>query len=581
MSTRNRRQQKPAVIPWRFYTVVGSVMLLFVALLARTAYIQLIEPDRLKREGDNRSLRTKTADVQRGTITDRNGEELAVSVPVKAVWVDPKVIHDRGGIQDRRRWQALAEVLNVKGDQLISKIEAAPKRRFMYIKRQVTPAISDYIKKLKLPGVFLKNESRRFYPTGEVSAHIVGVTNIDDKGINGIESTFDDWLTGAPEKRKIRKDRAGNTVEELGVIEARQEPGDVTLAIDQRIQALAYRELKTATEYHGATSGSVVVIDIETGEVLALANTPSFNPNNRSERKPHRMRNRAIADTFEPGSTVKPMVVLGALSHEVVAADAVINTAPGWMRIGGRAVRDSRNYGEMTVGQILQKSSNIGVTKLALATQPDALIETFFQLGFGASTETLLPGESSGYLSIRRKWSDFELATLSFGYGMTITPMQLARAYAVLGAGGIKYPLSVLKRDALPEGERVLDSRIAGQVIHMLESVTEEGGTGTKARVPGYRVAGKTGTARKAIAGGYGEDYVADFAGIAPVSQPRLAIAVVINEPAGDQYYGGDVAAPVFSKVMAGALHYLNVTPDAETSDYAQVQREPLTGGLQ
>ena len=566
-----KRNQQPAVIPWRFYTVITSVMMLFALLLGRTAYIQLIEPDKLKHEGDMRSLRTKTAEVQRGMILDRNGEELAVSVPVKAVWVDPKVIHDRGGVQDKRRWQALAEVLHLKGDPLIAKIEAAPKRRFMYIKRQVTPAVSDYVKKLKLPGVFLKSESRRFYPTAEVSAHLVGVTDIDDRGIEGIESSFNDWLSGSPEKRKIRKDRTGRTIEELGVIEARQEPGNISLAIDQRIQALAYQELKIATEYHGATSGSVVVIDIDSGEVLALANTPSFNPNNRQDRKPHRMRNRAIADTFELGSTIKPMVVLGALSNEIVEADAVVDTSPGWMRIGGRAVRDSRNHGEMTIGQILQKSSNVGVTKLALATQPDALIETFYQLGFGSTTETLLPGEASGFLPLRRKWSDFELATLSFGYGLTITPIQLARAYAVLGAGGMKYPLAILKQDELPQGERVIEGRYAAQVLKMLESITEEGGTGIKARVPGYRVAGKTGTARKAIAGGYGEDYVADFAGVAPVSEPRLAIAVVINEPAGDQYYGGDVAAPVFAKVMAGALHYLNVTPDADTSDYAVV----------
>ncbi|MCM2678773.1 penicillin-binding transpeptidase domain-containing protein [Echinimonas agarilytica] len=566
-----KRKHKPTVIQWRFYTVVGAVCLLFVTLLSRAAYIQVVEPDRLKREGDMRSLRTKTSELQRGTILDRNGEELAVSVPVKAIWVDPKVIADRGGLSDKRRWEALADVLHIDGDTLIKRIESSPTKRFMYIKRQVTPGISEYVQKLKLPGVFQKSESRRFYPSGEVSAHIIGVTNIDAQGIEGIESSFNDWLNGSPEKRKIRKDRTGRTIEELGIIEAREEPGDITLSIDQRIQALAYKELKIATEYHGATSGSVVVIDVETGEILALANTPSFNPNNRADRKPHRMRNRAITDTFEPGSSVKPMVVLGALANDVVTATDTVNTSPGWMRIGGRAVRDSKNYGEMTVRQILQKSSNIGVTKLALATEPNDLIDTFYKLGFGSSTETLLPGESNGFLSIRRKWSDFELATLSFGYGMTITPIQLARAYAVLGSGGIKYPLSLIKRDSVPEGERVIDGRYVEQVVHMLESVTEKGGTGLKARVPGYRVAGKTGTARKAIAGGYGEDYVADFAGIAPISQPRLAIAVVINEPGGDQYYGGDVAAPVFSAVMAGALHYLNVPPDADTSEYAGV----------
>ncbi len=567
----NRRHQKPAVIPWRFYTVTFAVTVLLAGLLARTAYIQLIEPDRLKHEGDLRSLRTKTAEVQRGTIVDRNGEELAVSVPVKAIWVDPKVIHDRGGIHDRQRWQALADVLQLNSDTLISKIEAAPNRRFMYIQRQVTPAVSEYVRKLKLPGVFLKSESRRFYPTGEVSAHIVGVTDIDGKGREGVESSFNSWLVGSPEKRQIRKDRSGRVVEELGIIEDRQEPGNITLSIDQRIQALAYQELKIATEYHQASSGSVIVIDIETGEILALVNTPSYNPNNGADRKPHKMRNRAIADTFELGSTVKPMVVLGALANHSVDVDTVVDTSPGRIYIGGSLVSDGHNYGKMSIGEILKKSSNVGVTKLALATEPDALIDTFFQLGFGAETDTLLPGEAAGYLPVRHRWSDFELAALSFGYGLTITPIQLARAYAVIGAGGMKYPLSILKRDGVPEGERVFDGRYAAQVLQMLESVTEEGGTGTKARVPGYRVAGKTGTARKAVAGGYGEDYMADFAGVAPVSAPKLAIAVVINEPAGDQYYGGDVAAPVFAKVMAGALHYLNVPPDAESSDYAGV----------
>ncbi|MBW8189529.1 peptidoglycan glycosyltransferase FtsI [Neiella marina] len=566
-----KRKLKPTMIPWRFYAVIVTVCLMFAMLLARAAYIQIVEPDRLKREGDMRSLRTKTGDVQRGIITDRHGEELAVSVPVKAVWVDPKVIADMGGIQKRQRWSALADALSLDADKLISKIESAPNRRFMYIKRQVTPGLTDYVKKLKLPGVFLKNESRRFYPAGEVSAHIVGVTNIDADGIEGIEATYNDWLNGSPEKRRIRKDRTGRTVEELGVIEAREQPGDIELAIDQRIQALAYRELKIATEYHGATSGSVVVIDVESGEILALVNTPSFNPNNRRDRDPFRMRNRAVTDAFEPGSTVKPMVVLGALANGVVEQDSVIATSPGWMRIGGREVRDSKNYGDMTVRAVLQKSSNIGVTKMALQTSPDELIETFFQLGFGSLSDALLPGESSGHLSIRRKWSDFELATLSFGYGMTITPIQLARAYAVIGAGGIKYPLSILKLNEPPTGERVIEKHHVAAVLEMLESVTEEGGTGTKARVPGYRVAGKTGTARKAIAGGYGEEYVADFAGVAPLSQPKLAIAVVINEPAGDKYYGGDVAAPVFSAVMAGALHYLNIPPDAETSDYAGI----------
>lgn len=565
-----RPQYTPAVIGWRVYFVCGIMLLLFTSLIARAAYIQVIEPEQLEKQSDLRSLRTKTTQVHRGMITDRNGIELAVSVPVKAVWADPKVIHQHHALAKTRRWQALADVLEVDVADLKKQV-ANPKRRFVYLKRQVTPAVSDYIHKLKLDGVYLKNESRRYYPTGEVSAHLVGVTNIDAQGIEGIEATFNDWLSGTPGKRQIRKDRSGRTIEELGVLEVAQQPGNISLSIDQRIQALAYQELKKATEYLQATSGSVVVIDIDSGEILAMVNTPSFNPNNRSDRKPHRMRNRAITDTFEPGSTVKPMVVAGALSSGKISADMIIDTSPGWMMLGGSRVSDHRNYGKMTLGEILKKSSNMGVSKLALDVGVDVLLENFSALGLGSSSGSLMAGESSGYLPSRRRWSQFELATLSFGYGLTVTPLQIARVYAILGAGGVRYPLSIIKRDEPVAGEPVIASRVTQQMITMLEGVTHDGGTGTQARVKGYRVAGKTGTANKAIAGGYGSNYVATFAGFAPASEPKLAIAVVINEPTGDTYHGGEAAAPVFSKVMGGALHYLNIRPDGQQARIAGV----------
>lgn len=569
---RKRQPYIPSVIGWRVYFVSGIMLLLFVSLVARATYIQVLEPGKLERQSDMRSLRTKTTQVQRGMISDRNGVELAVSVPVQTVWADPKVIAEHNTLANKpRRWQALADILELDVAEL-QRAVANPKRRFVYLKRQVSsPAVADYISKLKLDGVYLKNESRRYYPTGEVSAHLVGVTNIDDRGIEGIEAAFNDWLTGTPGKRQIRKDRSGRTVEQLQVIEEAQQPGDIRLSIDQRIQALAYQELKKATEYLQATSGSVVVLDIDSGEILAMVNTPSFNPNNRHELKPHRMRNRAITDTFEPGSTVKPMVVAGALASGKVKPDKVIDTSPGWMMLGGSRVKDSRNHGEMALGEILQKSSNVGISKLALEVGADDLLENFYALGLGSSSGSMLTGESSGYLTNRRRWSDFELATLSFGYGLTVTPLQLARVYAILGAAGTRYPLSIMKRDAKPVGEAVIAPRVARQMISMLEAVTQEGGTGIKARVKGYRVAGKTGTARKAVAGGYGDNYVATFAGLAPASDPKLAIAVVINEPSGDKYYGGDTAAPVFSKVMGGALHYLNIRPDAQRATIAGV----------
>jgi len=567
---RKRKPNTPSVIGWRVYFVSGIMLLLLFSLVARAAYIQVLEPDQLEHQSDMRSLRTKTTRVHRGIITDRHGVELAVSVPVQAVWADPKIIAEKGSQQKARRWQALAEVLDLEIDELRSKVTNS-EQRFVYLKRQVPPAVSDYIRKLKLGGVYLKNESRRYYPTGEVSAHLVGVTDIDDVGIEGIEASFNDWLTGTPGKRQIRKDRRGRTIEELGVLEVAQQPGDITLSIDQRIQALAYQELKKATEYLQATSGSVVVLDIDSGEILAMVNTPSFNPNNNHTRKPHRMRNRAITDTFEPGSTVKPMVVAGALASGKVTPDLVIDTAPGWMMLGGSRVKDSRNYGEMTLEEVLQKSSNVGISKLALQVGAEPLIENFYALGFGSDSGSLMTGESAGNLANRRRWSQFELATLSFGYGLTVTPLQLARVYAILGAGGVRYPLSIIKREQQEQGEQVIPARVAKQMLTMLESVTHKGGTGTKARVKGFRVAGKTGTARKAVAGGYGDNYVATFAGLAPASDPKLAIAVVINEPAGDKYYGGDTAAPVFSAVMGGALHYLNVRPDEQTATIAGV----------
>lgn len=562
----SRKQAKlklrPMVIRWRFYTVVVAVGILLSLLVLRTAYLQVIAPDRLTYEGDRRSLRTETTRVSRGLILDRNGEELAVSVPVQAVWADPKVVLQHQSLADKRRWSALADVLESKPSTLAKRIGHDPKRRFVYLQRQVEPAVGEYIRKLKIPGIYLKKESRRFYPTGEVSAHVVGVTNIDDVGIEGVERTYNDWLTGEPGQRRVRKDRQGRVVEDLGIIQEQQDPQDLVLSIDQRIQALAYQQLKIATEYYQAASGSVVVIDVRTGEILAMVNTPSFNPNNNGDRLSHRMRNRAVTDTFEPGSAVKPIVVLAAMESGVADDKTVIDTSPGWIRFGGRRVKDTHNYGPLTLRQILQKSSNVGVTKLALQVGAENLMTTMEHIGFGSTTGSMLPGESAGLFRHQRRWSDFELATLSFGYGMTATPLQIARAYAVLGAGGISRPISIVKRDQIPAGKQELPRGLTEKLLHMLEAVVQEGGTAPRARVDGYRVAGKTGTARKAIAGGYGDDYVVTFAGIAPVSDPRLAIAVVINEPRGDTYYAGDVAAPVFSAIMDGSLQYLHVPPD-------------------
>ncbi|MBO2673431.1 peptidoglycan glycosyltransferase FtsI [Shewanella algae] len=569
MRKQAKRIQKPQLIHWRLQVVVAFVCLLFVSLVGRAAYIQVIEPEKLRHESDMRTLRTTSHEVQRGLITDRNGEMLAVSVPVRAVYADPKVVHDKDGFNDMRRWRALADVLHEPLDDLLARVQSNPKKRFTYLKRQVTPAVAHYIEQLKLPGIYLKSESRRYYPAGEISAQLVGITNIDDVGIEGIENTYNSWLTGTPSKQKVRKSRDGRVVERLDIIQEGESPNDLVLSIDQRIQQLAYRELKRATEMNQATSGSVVVLDVHTGEVLAMVNTPSYNPNSRENLQSHRMRNRALTDTFEPGSTVKPFVVVAALEAGIVKSDELIPTSPGWMRIGGRQVRDARNYGDMSLAKILIKSSNVGISKLALEMPVQQLLGTYQSMGLGNYSGINLTGESAGLVQDRHRWSDFERATLSFGYGLTATPLQLARMYATLGSGGMLYPVSILKLKQPPEGTRVIAPDVARDVINMLVGVTEKGGTGTRAHIEGYPVAGKSGTSRKAIAGGYGDDYVALFAGVAPANNPRLAMVVVINEPKGDRYYGGVVAAPVFGKVMSGALQMLNVEP---VSDDTRVQ---------
>ncbi|MDR8525415.1 MULTISPECIES: peptidoglycan D,D-transpeptidase FtsI family protein [Shewanella] len=561
MSKQAKRKQKPQLIQWRLYVVVGFVCLMFTSLIGRAAYIQIIEPEKLRHESDMRTLRTTSREVQRGLITDRNGEMLAVSVPVKAVYADPKVVHDKNGFADMRRWQALADVLHEPKEDILKRVQSNPRKRFTYLKRQVTPAVADYIKQLKLPGVYLKPESRRYYPTGEISAQLVGITNIDDKGIEGIENTYDDWLTGTPSKQKVRKSRDGHVVERLDMVQEGESPNDLVLSIDQRIQQLAYRELKKATEANQATSGSIVVLDVHTGEVLAMANTPSYNPNSRENLQGFRMRNRALTDSYEPGSTIKPFVVAAALEAGTIKVDDIIKTNPGRMRIGGKIVRDGRNYGDLSLSGILVHSSNVGMTKIALSMPVQELLGAYQTMGLGNYSGINLEGESAGLIHDRRRWSEFERATLSFGYGLMATPLQLARMYSILGNKGVLYPVSILKLKQEPEGTQVLSPEVAQSVMEMLVGVTEKGGTALKAHIEGYPVAGKTGTARKAVAGGYGEDYVALFAGVAPVHNPKLAIAVVVNEPKGDRYYGGDIAAPVFAAVMSGALQMLNVEP--------------------
>lgn len=614
MRRNNPKPKQGALIRWRYLLVCATIFAVFATLVARAAYIQVIEPDFAVSENDKRTVRVEKVNVQRGLILDRHGNELAISVPVVSVYGDPKQLdkalttkaysltrkHARENQLDLKqaiaaldkdparlakqkeeiynsdsRWQDLAEVLRLQKPLIDGKLTSDSSRRFVYLKRQVTPPVARYISELKLPGIYLLDESKRFYPAGEVTAHVLGFTNIDGEGIEGIEKLYNEALTGEAGKRTIRKDAQGREIEILDE-RARIEPENIQLSIDQRIQSLAYRSLKSAVLSYKATSGSAMVVDVHTGEVLAMVNSPSFNPNNLKNAAPHKRRNRAITDLFEPGSTMKPISVLAGLEYGTIDHDSVINTK-GWMRVGGSIVTDGKNNGPMDLRTILQKSSNVGVSKIAQTMPKQDFIGFFQRLGFGEETGTGMVGESDGLFTPHGRWSDFEVATLSYGYRISVSTAQMARAYATIGSGGINRPLTILKQSGKVHGERVFDKRNAYAVLEMMESVFERGGTATRIKLDGYRVGGKTGTSKKAAFGGYGDEYVGYFAGIAPVSDPRLAVVVMINEPAGDVYYGGDVAGPAFSEIMSGSLRILNVAPDLEAVAQLNQRRDYVT----
>ncbi|MDU3905807.1 MAG: peptidoglycan glycosyltransferase FtsI [Citrobacter portucalensis] len=531
-----RQEEQANFISWRFALLCGCILLALGFLLGRVAWLQIIAPDMLVRQGDMRSLRVQEVSTSRGMITDRSGRPLAVSVPVKAIWADPKEVHDAGGVSVGERWRALSTALNLPLDQLASRINANPKGRFIYLARQVNPDMADYIKKLKLPGIHLREESRRYYPSGEVTAHLIGFTNVDSQGIEGVEKSFDKWLTGQPGERIVRKDRYGRVIEDISSTDS-QAAHNLALSIDERLQALVYRELNNAVAFNKAESGSAVLVDVNTGEVLAMANSPSYNPNNLTGTPKDAMRNRTITDVFEPGSTVKPMVVMTALQRGVVRENTVLNTIP--YRINGHEIKDVARYSELTLTGVLQKSSNVGVSKLALAMPSSALVDTYSRFGLGKAT----------------------------GYGLMVTPLQLARVYATIGSYGVYRPLSITKVDPPVPGERIFPEATVRTVVHMMESVALPGGGGVKAAIKGYRIAIKTGTAKKVGPDGrYINKYIAYTAGVAPASQPRFALVVVINDPQAGKYYGGAVSAPVFGAIMGGVLRTMNIEPDALTT---------------
>ncbi|WP_431891255.1 peptidoglycan glycosyltransferase FtsI [Pectobacterium colocasium] len=575
-----RQEDQASFVSWRFALLCGCILLAMFGLMARAAYLQVINPDKLVREGDMRSLRVQEVPTARGMISDRAGRPLAVSVPVNAVWADPKEVNDRGGITLDTRWKALSDALDIPLDQLATKINANPKGRFVYLARQVNPAIGEYVHKLKLPGINLRQESRRYYPSGQVTSHLIGFTNIDGQGIEGVEKSFDRWLTGQPGERTVRKDRFGRVIEDISSVDS-QAAHNLALSIDERLQALVYRELNNAVAFNKAESGTAVLVDVNTGEVLAMANSPSYNPNNLADTPKEIMRNRAITDIFEPGSTVKPMVVMTALQRGVVKENSVLNTLPYY--INGHEIKDVARYSELTLAGVLQKSSNVGVSRLALAMPSSALVDTYSRFGLGKATNLGLVGESSGLYPQKQRWSDIERATFSFGYGLMVTPLQLARVYATIGSFGIYRPLSITKVDPPVPGERVFPEALVRSVVHMMESVALPGGGGTKAAIKGYRIAIKTGTAKKVGPDGkYINKYIAYTAGVAPASNPRFALVVVINDPQAGKYYGGAVSAPIFGAIMGGVLRTMNIEPDALPSGDKNefvINREEGSGG--
>lgn len=556
---RDAQYEQPSTATlWRPAMLLLVFAVLGCVLLWRAVDLQVLDKQFLQGQGDARHLRVVEIPAHRGVIADRNGEPLAISSPVSSVWVNPKEF-----IAEAADTARLARLLDLEPRLLERRIGERIDREFFYIKRHIEPDLGEQVMALGLPGVALQHEYRRFYPAGEVTAHVVGFTNIDDRGQEGVELAYNDWLQGDPGAKRVVKDRYGRIVDD---VESLREPSPgkpLRLSIDRRLQYLAYRELKAAAAEQRVRTASLVLLDVTTGEVLAMVNQPGYNPNNRAEINGQVARNRAVTDAYEPGSTIKVFSVAAALESGRFRPDSVIDTGRGYMQVGSYTIHDSRAYGKIDVSTLIQKSSNIGIAKIALELAPETIWNLYARLGFGMPVGTGFPGEAVGLMPSRPPQRPADRAALAYGYGLSVTPLQLASAYATIAADGVRRPVSFLALERAMAEEQVISPAAARQVRAMMETVVADGGTAPQARVPGYRVAGKTGTARKAAAGGYAEKaYLSYFAGFAPASKPRLAMVVVLDEPSAQYYYGGRVAAPVFSRVMGGALRLLNVPPD-------------------
>ena len=526
-----------------------------VVLVGRAAQMQLLNRDFYQHQGDQRFLREVPIATSRGMIMDRNGEPLAVSTPVESVWANPKEL-----LQHADRLPELADALGIPREVLTQSIAQRADKEFVFLRRRINPDDAEAVLKRGIPGVYAQREFRRFYPHGEVMAHVLGFTNIDDHGQEGLELAFDSWLTGKPGAQRVIRDRRGRIVENVDLIRAAEPGKDITLSIDRRIQYLAYRELKTALLENGAASGSAVIVDVPTGEILAMVNQPAFNPNAREAADPGTHRNRAVTDVVEPGSVIKPYTVVAAL-EDGVDPNIIVQTSPGWMMLGKYRISDVHDHGAVDLTHLLSMSSNIGAAKLGLNMTSEHLFDVLRRFGYGDSTHSGFPGESSGVLAPPQSWGMVKRGSISYGMGLSVTPLQLAQAYATLANGGKRMPPTFLKGG---QGEPIqaVTPKLAHDVLHMLEGVTQDGGTAQKAAILGYHVAGKTGTARTASGGGYSRKYVSVFAGVVPIDHPKFAMVVVINNPSGKSYYGGLVSAPVFHNVMDGALRLMDVPPD-------------------
>ena len=528
------------------------------AIAARAAWLQLLSPEFYQQQGDARFVRDVPIMASRGSILDRSGETLAASSPVASVWANPKET-----LRHPERLRDLAKALGLSRSELARRLGERADREFVYLRRHMNPDAAAAVVALGIPGVHEQREFRRFYPHGEVLAHVLGTTNIDDRGQEGLELAFDPWLTGKPGSKRVIRNRQGQIIDDVDLLRPAEPGRDLVLSIDRRVQYLAYRELKAALTLHAASSGSIVVLDIPTGEVIAMVNQPSYNPNARAPGRDAARRNRAVTDLLEPGSVIKTFTVAAAMEN---GADPtrLIDTNPGFFPLRNHTIRDVRNFGMVDMSRLLQKSSNIASTKLAMEMSNEHFYDVLTRFGFAQSTNSGFPGEAGGTLEAPRGWGEVEKATISYGYGLSVTPLQVAQGYAALGNGGRLLAPTFVRGGNVAQGNgrQVIDPQISRSVVGMLETVVAPGGTATTAAVAGYRVAGKSGTTRRSVAGGYEKRYVSMFAGIVPVQQPRFAMVVAIHDPTAGAFYGGAVAAPVFHTVMDGALRLMDVPPD-------------------